>query len=93
MSDSGTLIAVVPKNQREEIRVSIDQFKGTELLDVRIFANFDDGDGERRPTKKGISVKVERLPELIAALHLAEVEARRRGLISAPHERSAHECR
>jgi hypothetical protein len=82
MSD-GTLIATVRKNQNEEVRVSLSTFKGCDLCDVRVYASFDDGDAERRPTKKGIAVKVDRLPELIAALQSAEAEARRRGLFEA----------
>jgi hypothetical protein len=34
--------------------------------------------GGQVPTKKGVSLKVERLPELIAALKAAEAEARNR---------------
>jgi hypothetical protein len=83
MSDTGTLIATVPKNQREEVRVALDTFKGVDLRDVRVYANFDNDndDGERRPTKKGVSVKVDKIRALIDALELAEAEAQRRGLL------------
>ena len=38
---------------------------------------------EKRPTKKGISLKVAKLPELIEALEKAKAEAERRGLLTA----------
>jgi len=49
-------------------------------VDVRIYAEPDDSD-ERRPTKRGIALRVERLPELLEALHQAEEEARKAGLL------------
>jgi len=79
-NDHRTVLAMVPKNATQEIQVALDQYKGVDLLDVRVFANFS-GVDQRKPTKQGISIKVARLPELIAALLLAEVEARRRGLL------------
>lgn len=65
------LVATIAKNSREEVRISLDSFKGVDLVDIRTFANFQDGDGERRATKKGVSLKREKLPELIAALQAA----------------------
>ena len=72
-------IAVIKKNAREEIRVSLTQFKGHDLADARIFA---DNGTEYIPTRKGLTFAVKLLPELIAALREAEAEARRRGLIT-----------
>jgi hypothetical protein len=73
------LIATVPKNAREEVRVSLTEYKGYALIDVRTYAEFASaGDGERKPTPKGVSLKVERLPELIAALQAAQSQAGRR---------------
>lgn len=62
----GEVIAEVPKNQREVYRVMARSFKGHRLADVRVW--FDDPDtGELRPGK-GVSLKVEVLPEIINAL-------------------------
>lgn len=72
MDKSYALIATVPKNSREEIRVGLSEFKGQRLVDVRVYAG--DAGSERTPTKKGIAAKVERLPELIAALQAAAIE-------------------
>jgi putative DNA primase/helicase len=74
-------IAVVRKNGLEEIRVSLTSYHNVPLVDVRTFADFGSGD-ERKPTKKGVSVKITALPELRAALAQAEHEAKRLGLHS-----------
>ncbi|GJE29127.1 transcriptional coactivator p15/PC4 family protein [Methylobacterium organophilum] len=65
------VVAVIAKNAVEEVRVALTEFNGHELVDVRIYASFDDSDAERRPTKKGISLKREKLPELIQGLEQA----------------------
>lgn len=75
------IIATVPKNSREHIRVSLTAFKGYNLVDVRVYC---ERDGEAKPTKAGVSVNVERLPELCAALEKAEAEAQRLGLLKLP---------
>jgi hypothetical protein len=61
-------IATVAKNSLEEIRVSLSEFKGHRLVDVRIFASFDKPTDEKRATKKGVCFKVEKLDELVNAL-------------------------
>lgn len=75
-------IAVVEKNSREEVRVSLDEFAGVQVVDVRIFADFKTGPlAVRGPTKKGVTLKVEKLSALIQALLTAQAEAVRRGLV------------
>ena len=49
-------IAVIEKNAVEEVRVALSEFRGHELVSVRIWANYDSADSEKRPTKKGGSV-------------------------------------
>ena len=61
------------------MRVSPGSYAGLMLVDVRTF--MDLRDSVRRATKKGVSLKVERLPELIAALELAPAEAVTGGLL------------
>ena len=46
------------------------------LVDIRVFV---DNGAEHVTTRKGVTIGVARLPELIAGLQQAEVEARRRG--------------
>jgi len=52
-----TDIATIKKNSREELRVTLDEFRGHHLVNVRIF--YDAGDGEMKPGKQGIAMKVE----------------------------------
>jgi hypothetical protein len=62
----GGIIAEIPKNSREVYRVVRRSFKGYPLVDVRVW--FDDATaGELRPGK-GLSIKLEVLPEIVAAL-------------------------
>ncbi len=77
------LIATIPKNQREEIRVALSEFvkDGTthDMVGARVF--YDDGAGERKPDRNGINVPVRLLPELVVALRQAKAEARAAGLL------------
>ncbi len=65
------LITQIPKNSREEYRVSRDDFQGHDLINIRVF--FVSKDGEMLPGKQGVAFKAELLPEFIDALSQAEV--------------------
>ncbi len=67
-------LAVIPKNQKEEVHVALSSFKGRNLIDVRTYAVWGD-DPAPRPTRNGVSLSVDRLPELIAALQSAATAA------------------
>ena len=89
----GQTIAVIAKSAIEEVHVDLSEYRGHDLVSVRIWANYDGADEPKRPTKKGVSLKVEKLPQLIAALREAESRARSAGLLpvdtnsqSAVHE-------
>lgn len=73
-------VATVPKNGAEEVRVSLSSYLGHACLDVRTFADAGDRD-ERQATRKGVTLKLSRLNELIAALQRAREEAVRLGLL------------
>ena len=64
-----TVIAQIPKNSREVIRVVRDQYEGHELVHVRIW--YSDGD-ELKPTKKGLAFRLGQLPQVIEALQKAQ---------------------
>jgi hypothetical protein len=82
MSDAAeTLVGIVEKNRTEEVRVRLAVWQGCDFVDLRVFAEFDGTDGERRPTKRGVAIAVHRLPELVTALQGALAEAQRQGLI------------
>ena len=56
----------IQKNKRETIRITREDYKGVDLINIRTF--FDAGEGDMRPGKQGIAVRAELVPELIAAL-------------------------
>ncbi len=70
------------KNATEEVRVSLTEFKGHKLIDLRIYFEPEDG-GDRRPTKKGITVDVGLYPELKRALLKLEKELLKEKLLEA----------
>lgn len=51
------------KNSREKIRVFVDEYAGKKLLNIRVY--YQDIDGEWKPTKKGISLKIEMAEEVL----------------------------
>jgi hypothetical protein len=75
-------IAAFPKNKREIIHVTLSEFKGTDLIDMRVHVPKPNGaEGEVIPTGKGLALAIGKLPQLRAALDLAQAEAERRGLL------------
>lgn len=67
VKDSNVLIATIVKNPLEEIRVSRTVFKGRDYVDVRTYM-YIDGQPEKVPTKKGITINPDDVQELIEAL-------------------------
>ena len=65
------MAAVIEKNKREQIRIEATEFKGQDLVDIRVYYQ-DQADGEWKPSKKGIAFKTELLPEIIKALQALE---------------------
>lgn len=72
------LIATIPKNGREDVRIALRDFHGRRAIDVRVFAETGQG---RAPSPKGLSVQPGQLKALIAALIDAERAAIEEGLI------------
>ena len=72
-------VAVIQKNAREELRVSVETFKGVPLVNLRVW--FRNEEGEWRPGKQGVALRLELLPELAQALEQAGEEAERQGLM------------
>jgi hypothetical protein len=64
-------IARIGKNAEEEIIVQLTNFKGYDLVDLRVWAKSLIGE-TGKPTKKGLTVKPDLLPELIEALKEAD---------------------
>ena len=70
------------KNATEEVRASLTEYKGHKLIDLRIYYDPEDG-GDRRPTKKGITIDVSLYPELKKAMLKIEKELINKELIEA----------
>lgn len=71
------LIASIPKNAREEIRIALSEFNGHNLANLRICFTVDDG--TMKPGNKGLAFKLEKLPVVLQALNDLEAGARRLG--------------
>ena len=76
---SETVLASIPKNAREHIRVGLSEYKGHRLAFTRVWA--DKGDGTSVPTPKGLTVAVALLLAVIEALQATLDEARRTGVL------------
>ncbi|MFT6675936.1 MAG: hypothetical protein ACJAVM_002133 [Sulfitobacter sp.] len=56
----------IRKNSREIIRITRDEFRGHDMVNVRVF--FDAGDGEMKPGKQGVAFRAALLPDVLEAL-------------------------
>lgn len=70
------ILASLAKNKREQLRIALDEWQGVHLIDLRVTTELSDATGIQVPTKKGLSLRVEMLGDVIAALRDAEVKAR-----------------
>jgi len=71
----------ISKNTQERIRFQITEFRGQELVDIRVWVQGEDG--APVPTRKGITFKVDKWPEFRRALETLEAEILEAGLIEA----------
>lgn len=68
------------RNRRgEAVIVQLREYEGRILLDARVY--FTNSDGKLKPTAKGLSLAVLRLPELAAAIEKAHRKAQELGLL------------
>lgn len=74
------------KNRRREesVHVTLSEYEGHALVNVRVYLT--GSDGIDRPTAKGVSMSVRKLPELDAALTKALERARALGLVEGEGE-------
>lgn len=59
------IISEFQKNAKELMRVSLVEFKGHKLVDLRIY--WQDKDGEWKPGQKGVTFASSLLPEVLEA--------------------------
>ena len=58
------------KNSRERVVARLKSYRGMPLADLRVFATIEDGhEAKEVPTSKGISICVDKLAELQAAVN------------------------
>jgi hypothetical protein len=60
------------KNRKEQVRVRLSHYEGHNLLDLRVFE--PDAEGKLRPSKRGVSINVQKIDELIEGLVQARDE-------------------
>lgn len=77
------IVAEWPINRHDTVRLSIEQFKGVWLVNLRKW--FEAEDSELRPGK-GIALSVRHLPQLAEAVAKALSIARERGLMAVDGE-------
>ncbi len=75
------LISCFPKNKFEEIRVQIKEYKGYDLLDIRVYTSLKDSE-DKIPTGKGLSINVSHFQELKKAILEAESVLRDNNLLT-----------
>lgn len=63
MSD---VITTFEKNSREEVRFSVDDFRGRKILNIRVYYRAESGDWS--PGKQGLALSVERYRDLAEAI-------------------------
>ncbi len=66
------IIAELEKNQKEKIRVGIEEYRGTKFIDCRVY--WEDEQGQWRPSKKGIALNRDCINLVIEALQKATKE-------------------
>ena len=59
-------LGTIRKNASEEIRLTVETFKGHEIVNARVW--YRTAEGEYRPGKQGLAFRLELLGEILAAL-------------------------
>ena len=80
------LIATLRKNATEEVRIGLEEYRGYDLVSIRVWTD-PYAETKRVATKKGISIAVRLLLELIAALHGPRLRRGRRDCWAAKASR------
>lgn len=79
--DDAVLVSEFWANRRgESVRIQIRSFEGRRIIDLRKF--FTDKSGKLKPTRKGLSLSIVRLPDLARGINRACTAAADLGLIA-----------
>ncbi len=79
MSALPCIIAEWQRNNRETVRLTLDEYQGRKTIALRCW--YDAGDGAMRPGKDGLTLGIAHLQRLAASFAEAVQEAKRQGLI------------
>jgi hypothetical protein len=79
--DSKIIVAEWAKSKRESFRLSLGEYHGAHVVDLRVWFTADDG--TQRPSTRGLTCGVKNLPALADGFAKAVGKARARGLIAA----------
>ena len=72
MTTDSEVLATIPKNATEEVRVRRTEYHGVDLVDARVWTVSQVPGTEGKPTKKGLTLRPETWREVAAAV-LAEI--------------------
>ncbi len=67
------LVKRIPKNSREVVHVSVDHYRGHDLLNLRVW--YESDDGTMRPGRQGLALRLALVPELLEALQTVVAES------------------
>lgn len=78
-TEHSEVVAKFEKNSREEVWVSIDEFRGRKIINIRV--HYKGETGEWLPGKQGLALSVERYRDLAEAILQLGEKLRSDGLI------------
>lgn len=70
---SDRIVGTIDKNRKERVQVSLSEYRGFDMLTVRIW--YMDDDQSWKPGKQGLALRLELLPKLVALLQQAQAVA------------------
>lgn len=79
MSETTQFVAQFEKNSKEEVRVSIDDFHGRKIINLRVYYRADGG--QWMPGKQGLALAVDRYRDLADAVVRVGEELQAKGLL------------
>jgi len=65
------LIHEFKKNSFEKIRVELCNYRGQDVINIRVYYKVDEAANNWRPTQKGITMRTDLIPELNRAINKA----------------------
>ena len=83
------LIDTFGKNAAEEVRATLEKYKGHQLFGLRVW--FEAEPGKWVATKRGLSLRVELFPELKRAVEKLEAAMLEAGLLDPEDLQESHE--